>query len=66
MIRKRPTDRQQLSTLWQKCTSYRALKQIHATMVVKGFNSNPNALRELIFTSCHDHIWGNELCTPAV
>ncbi|CAM8883922.1 unnamed protein product [Rhodiola kirilowii] len=51
MIRKRPTDRQQRSTLWQKCTSYRALKQIHATMVVKGFNSNPNALRELIFTS---------------
>lgn len=51
MIRKRPTERHQRSTLWQKCTSYKALKQIHGSMVIKGFNSNPAALRELIFAS---------------
>ncbi|KAK2655521.1 hypothetical protein Ddye_008573 [Dipteronia dyeriana] len=50
MIRKR-TNRQQSSTLWQKCTNIRSLKQIHACMVVNGFNSSPPALRELIFCS---------------
>ncbi|CAN6702499.1 unnamed protein product [Malus baccata var. baccata] len=55
MIRKRPNDRstnrQQRSSLWQKCTNLRALKQVHASMVVKGFNSNYSAIRELIFCS---------------
>ncbi|CAN6574763.1 unnamed protein product [Malus baccata var. baccata] len=55
MIRKRPNDRssnrQQRSSLWQKCTNLRALKQVHASMVVNGFNSNYSAIRELIFCS---------------
>uniref|UniRef100_A0A7N0VHS8 Chlororespiratory reduction 4 n=1 Tax=Kalanchoe fedtschenkoi TaxID=63787 RepID=A0A7N0VHS8_KALFE len=55
MIRKRVIDRclirQHRSTVWERCTSYPALKQIHASMVVKGFNSDPSALRELIFAS---------------
>ncbi|KAK3212573.1 hypothetical protein Dsin_017279 [Dipteronia sinensis] len=50
MIRRR-TDRQQRSYLWQKCTNIRSLKQIHAYMIVNGFNSSPPALRELIFCS---------------
>ncbi|KAL6143496.1 hypothetical protein ACLB2K_054191 [Fragaria x ananassa] len=55
MIRKRPNDRsanrQQRSTLFQKCTNLKALKQVHASMVIHGFNSNPSALGELIFAS---------------
>lgn len=55
MIRKRPNDRstnrQQRSILWQKCTNLRALKQVHASMVVNGFNSNHSAIRDLIFAS---------------
>ncbi|KAL5807806.1 hypothetical protein ACOSQ3_028497 [Xanthoceras sorbifolium] len=50
MIRKR-TNRQQSSSLWQKCTNIQSLKQMHARMVVNGFNSSPWALRELIFCS---------------
>ncbi|XP_022133508.1 pentatricopeptide repeat-containing protein At5g15300 [Momordica charantia] len=53
MIRKRTNDsganRFQRSSLWQKCTSFRALKQVHAFLVVNGFNSSTSALRELIF-----------------
>lgn len=37
--------------LWQQCSSFRTLKQFHAIMVVNGFNSDPSALRELIFAS---------------
>ncbi|KAJ7974385.1 Pentatricopeptide repeat-containing protein [Quillaja saponaria] len=55
MIRKRTNDRSnsrhQPSSLWRKCTNFRALKQIHAFMVINGFNSNTPALRELIFAS---------------
>ncbi|KAG7033178.1 Pentatricopeptide repeat-containing protein, partial [Cucurbita argyrosperma subsp. argyrosperma] len=56
MIRKRTNDnvssnRFQRSSLWQKCTNFRALKQVHAFLVVNGFNSSPSALRELIFLS---------------
>ncbi|XP_015873075.2 pentatricopeptide repeat-containing protein At5g15300 [Ziziphus jujuba] len=55
MRRKRMNDRSsnrpQRSSLWQKCTSFRALKQVHAFMVVNGFNSNVSALREFIFAS---------------
>ncbi|XP_017974317.1 PREDICTED: pentatricopeptide repeat-containing protein At5g15300 [Theobroma cacao] len=55
MIRKRPSDgslnRNQRSsaTFWSQCTNLRSLKQIHASLITKGFNSNPSALRELIF-----------------
>ncbi|KAK7819335.1 pentatricopeptide repeat-containing protein [Quercus suber] len=55
MIRKRTNDRSanrpQRSSLWQNCTNLRALKQVHASMLVKGFNSNHSALRELIFAT---------------
>lgn len=55
MIRKRTSDsginRHKRPGIWQKCTYFRALKQIHASMVVNGFNSNIRYLRELIFTS---------------
>lgn len=50
MIRK-STNRQQSSVLWQKCTNVQTLKQIHANLIVHGFNSSPGALRELIFHS---------------
>ncbi|XP_007215675.1 pentatricopeptide repeat-containing protein At5g15300 [Prunus persica] len=53
MIRKKPNDRSayrhQRSSFWQKCTNLRALKQVHASMVVNGFNSNYSAIRQLIF-----------------
>ncbi|XP_050230551.1 pentatricopeptide repeat-containing protein At5g15300 [Mercurialis annua] len=55
MIRKRPNDRstqrQQPSSLWQNCKNLRSLQQIHATLIIKGFNSTSYALRELIFAS---------------
>lgn len=55
MIRKRTNDRSanrpQRSSLWQNCANLRGLKQVHAFMLVNGFNSNPSALRELIFAS---------------
>ncbi|XP_042482017.1 pentatricopeptide repeat-containing protein At5g15300-like [Macadamia integrifolia] len=53
MIRKKKdkcsTHPQRLS-IWMRCSNIRTLKQIHGFMVVSGFNSNPSALRELIFT----------------
>ncbi|KAF9663754.1 hypothetical protein SADUNF_Sadunf17G0085000 [Salix dunnii] len=53
MIRKRTNDRstnrKQPSSLWKNCNNLRALKQIHANIIIKGFNSNRAALRELIF-----------------
>ncbi|KAA8530387.1 hypothetical protein F0562_005096 [Nyssa sinensis] len=55
MIRKRTTGNSsnlhQRSTLWRKCTNLRTLKQIHAFVIINGFNSNSSALRELIYTS---------------
>ncbi|KAG8662352.1 pentatricopeptide repeat-containing protein At5g15300 [Manihot esculenta] len=55
MIRKRIDDvstaRHRRLRLWQKCTNFRCLKQIHASLIIKGFNSCPSALRELIFAS---------------
>ncbi|KAK4752854.1 hypothetical protein SAY87_021652 [Trapa incisa] len=55
MIRKRTNDRsanrQQRSPLWRSCTSLRSLKQIHATLIVKGFISDPSAVREFIFAA---------------
>ncbi|MBA0791353.1 hypothetical protein Gohar_015934 [Gossypium harknessii] len=55
MIRKRPNDRcinrhqQSSTTFWSQCVNLRSLKQIHAFLITKGFNSNSSALRELIF-----------------
>ncbi|KAG8489616.1 hypothetical protein CXB51_017597 [Gossypium anomalum] len=55
MIRKRPNDRcinrrqQSSTTFWSQCVNLRSLKQIHGFLITKGFNSNPSALRELIF-----------------
>lgn len=53
MIRKRTNDRssnrQQRSSLWRNCTDLHALKQIQASLVVRGFNLNRAALRELVF-----------------
>lgn len=47
----REIKRQQSSSLWQKCTNLRTLKQIQALIIINGFNSNLEALRELIFCS---------------
>ncbi|WCJ25693.1 Pentatricopeptide repeat (PPR) superfamily protein [Euphorbia peplus] len=43
-LRRRPT-------LWQNCTNLRRLKQIHATLIINGFNSDSSALRELVYSS---------------
>ncbi|XP_031407293.1 pentatricopeptide repeat-containing protein At5g15300 [Punica granatum] len=55
MIRKRTNDRSanrhQRSPLWRHCATLRSLKQIHATLIVKGFTSDPSAVRELIFAA---------------
>ncbi|KAL3497820.1 hypothetical protein ACH5RR_040552 [Cinchona calisaya] len=55
MIRKTTTNksspRNQHSNIWRNCTNFRTLKQIHALMIVNGFNSNQYALRELIYAS---------------
>ncbi|KAA0039464.1 hypothetical protein IC582_020698 [Cucumis melo] len=55
MIRKRTNDnrfnRFHHSSLWQKCTNFRALKQLHAFLIVNGLNSTNSVLRELIFVS---------------
>ncbi|KAL6960795.1 hypothetical protein U1Q18_042266 [Sarracenia purpurea var. burkii] len=55
MIRKKITDkssnRHQRSSLWRNCINLRAVKQIHALMIINGFNSDPSALRELIYAS---------------
>lgn len=56
MIRKKaertPAHLQCSSTsIWQKVTNLRAVKQVHALFVVNGFNTGPSAIRELIFAS---------------
>lgn len=52
MIRKtdKSSNRSQRSSLWQRCTNLRNLKQIHGFMIINGFNSNTSSLRELIYT----------------
>ncbi|KAG1334445.1 pentatricopeptide repeat-containing protein [Cocos nucifera] len=50
MIRKSGNKRPQTG-IWQRCRSLRALKQIHALMIVRGFLSDPSALRELLFST---------------
>ncbi|KAJ0987437.1 hypothetical protein J5N97_005793 [Dioscorea zingiberensis] len=50
MIRKSGKKRHR-AEIWPWCRSLRALKQIHGLMVVRGFLSDPSALRELIFCS---------------
>ncbi|XP_073143707.1 pentatricopeptide repeat-containing protein At5g15300 [Henckelia pumila] len=55
MIRKSATSKSsichQSSSLWRHCANLQALKQIHARMIVNGFNSDRSALRELIFAA---------------
>ncbi|KAM7520721.1 hypothetical protein LguiB_019683 [Lonicera macranthoides] len=51
MIRKRKPNCSQRSTLWQKCTNLQTLKQVHASVIINGFNSNRSALRELLYMS---------------
>ncbi|KAL0343865.1 UNVERIFIED_CONTAM: Pentatricopeptide repeat-containing protein [Sesamum angustifolium] len=55
MIRKTTTSKSsvfhQRSYLWRNCTNHRALKQIHACLIVNGFNSDRSALRELVYAS---------------
>ncbi|KAK6913279.1 Pentatricopeptide repeat [Dillenia turbinata] len=52
-MRRKQTDNisylHQRSSLWQNCTNLQTLKQIHARMVINGFNSNRSALREIIY-----------------
>ncbi|CAL4912762.1 unnamed protein product [Urochloa decumbens] len=50
MLRKSGTLRRQ-PALWRRCRSLRQIKQVHALMVLRGFLSDPSALRELIFAS---------------
>ncbi|KAG9451377.1 hypothetical protein H6P81_011342 [Aristolochia fimbriata] len=49
MIRK--SLRRPLPKLWQRITTFRALKQIHAYMLVHGFNSHPSHLREIVYAA---------------
>ncbi|KAK3150593.1 hypothetical protein QOZ80_3AG0235190 [Eleusine coracana subsp. coracana] len=50
MLRKSGTQRRQ-PPLWRRCRSLRQVKHVHALMVVRGFLSDPSALRELLFAS---------------
>jgi pentatricopeptide repeat protein len=50
MLRKSSTQRRQ-PPLWRRCRSLRQIKQVHALLVLRGFLSDPSALRELIFAS---------------
>ncbi|XP_065856343.1 pentatricopeptide repeat-containing protein At5g15300 [Euphorbia lathyris] len=54
MIRKsydKSSSQRRRPSLWQSCTNLRHLKQIHATLITKGFNSDVSALRELMYSS---------------
>ncbi|KAM7520713.1 hypothetical protein LguiB_019675 [Lonicera macranthoides] len=51
MIRKRKPNCNQRSTLRQKCINLRTLKQVHASVIINGFNSNRSALTELLYMS---------------
>ncbi|KAL4581782.1 hypothetical protein LXL04_006310 [Taraxacum kok-saghyz] len=55
MIRRQTNDKipnfHQRSTLWRKCTTFRKLRQIHAYMIINGFNASKFNLRELIYVS---------------
>ncbi|XXG61569.1 hypothetical protein AAC387_Pa05g0148 [Persea americana] len=50
MIRK-SHKRRQGSILWRRISTFQTLKQMHAFMIIHGFNTNLSALRELIFAS---------------
>ncbi|XP_003558728.1 pentatricopeptide repeat-containing protein At5g15300 [Brachypodium distachyon] len=50
MLRKSGAQRRQ-PPLWRRCRSLRQIKQVHALMVLRGFLSDPSALRELLFAS---------------
>ncbi|KAJ0712394.1 putative tetratricopeptide-like helical domain superfamily [Helianthus annuus] len=55
MIRRQTNDKipnyHQRSNLWRECTTFRKLRQIHASMIINGFNTNRFNLRELIYVS---------------
>ncbi|ESQ41503.1 hypothetical protein EUTSA_v10015396mg [Eutrema salsugineum] len=54
MIRKQTNDRaanRRRPKLWQSCTNFRSLKQIHAFMVVNGLMSNLFFVGELIYSA---------------
>nr|XP_043617379.1 pentatricopeptide repeat-containing protein At5g15300 [Erigeron canadensis] len=55
MIRRQTNDKNpnfhQRSSLWREITTFRKLRQIHASMIINGFNSNKLNLRELIYVS---------------
>ncbi|XP_031473503.1 pentatricopeptide repeat-containing protein At5g15300 [Nymphaea colorata] len=53
-----PATKRTISSIWKKITTLRTLKQIHAHMVVHGFNSDASAVRELVF-ACAITIPGN-------
>ncbi|KAH0771533.1 hypothetical protein KY290_015514 [Solanum tuberosum] len=50
-IASRSSNLHRQSSLWSKCKDLQSLKQIHALMIIDGFNSNRIALRELIYAS---------------
>ncbi|XP_051120301.1 pentatricopeptide repeat-containing protein At5g15300 [Andrographis paniculata] len=41
----------QRSSLWRSCKNFRSLKQIHARMIVDGFNCDRGALKELVYAA---------------
>ncbi|KAI3784847.1 hypothetical protein L1987_43953 [Smallanthus sonchifolius] len=55
MIRRQTNDKtpnfHQRSALWRKCTTFKKLRQIHASMIINGFNTSLFNLRELIYVS---------------
>ncbi|EOA20327.1 hypothetical protein CARUB_v10000633mg [Capsella rubella] len=54
MIRKQTNDRtsnRRRPKLWQNCTNFRTLKQIHASIVVNGLMSNLSVVGELIYSA---------------
>ncbi|KAI3726114.1 hypothetical protein L1987_65911 [Smallanthus sonchifolius] len=55
MIRRQTNDKtpnfHQRSALWRECTTFKTLRQIHASMIINGFNTNRFNLRELIYVS---------------
>lgn len=54
MIRKQTNDRttnRRRPKLWQNCTNFRTLKQIHAFVVVNGLMSNLSVVGELVYSA---------------
>ncbi|XP_076930710.1 pentatricopeptide repeat-containing protein At5g15300-like [Bidens hawaiensis] len=55
MIRRQTNDKtpnnHQRSSLWRECTTFKKLRQIHASMIINGFNTSRFNLREVIYVS---------------